>query len=312
MKEKRAEQRLKRTNQSKLGHIIPSTILEGESDLETTSSHQYSPSISHDEEGPEVEGASGTSTEGLEVLSRCSVVTPTSEQMDGGWGGSEGDEDDDKDDSSVSETDELEEKEDEEAWGERAGGKNCLDNKRGKKDEDFNSLSIPDPIPDSVPKSTQHHMQSGNSRSSKLVLKSKTSSRKQKQEEGEKLSKGMLKAMAHRGRNSERKSTRKKEVDWKETGAWEDEGRKEKQLTSLANEVDLFADMAPKITSSPASLLSRSSSLLMDSDNASATQSPSDGMHSGSALMNQSQQHVRTVSNLFVYINYVISVCVCV
>lgn len=264
-------------NQKKLGQVIPSSTLKNGSDLETTpskSSHQYSPSACDDEVESEIMGGSGSSAEGSELTSRCLTDTSMSELV-GEWDGSD--------------RDEHEEKEDREALGE-----SWSDIESKEKEGFFSSPNVQNHI--------TNHTQSGNNRYSRMVLASKTSSRKQDQEEEEKGSEGKLEATAVGGRISGRKnrknrkkdSMRKEERDRKETGE-----RQEKELTSWAEEEqDLFADMAPKITTGSTSLFPGPSSLHADTDrDGVATTKPSShssvgGLHSNSDIY-QPRQLVR-------------------
>lgn len=178
----------------------------------TNSSPQYSPSISHDEVELEGLGGSGTSVTGSEGVAASSAkVTQESRKGSTGWEGFKEDDDDDDDDD----------------WGE-----NWSDIEADQQEKQVFDSSA-NQIPEKPPKSSRLGSSgSGGGKTSKLVLKSIKSP----------PNKDNPKSPPNKDSPTDALKGRLKV---------EDIQRLEQQSMWSKGEPDLFADMAPKIATSP-------------------------------------------------------------
>ena len=264
MREKREEQRRKRLEQKKMGLALAKDHAEFDATPNfplAIDSPQYSPSISHDEVEPEITGESGTSNSGSDMLSRRLMAASISENIAK------------ESDSSGKEEEDAEERE--EDWEEKWSDMEDLSSAKFG-----GSWTVQDSVPNSIPEpkleSSSKSIQSIGLKSSKLVLKSKSEDKKE--------------------------SSKKKKVNLKKqiSGSKQGGGNREEKLAvaQVEEELDLFADMAPKFPTSSVSLFPGSPTLHKTASAGPAQSAlekkDSDGRPSSSTLMYQ--QEVRVVS----------------
>ena len=272
MREKREKQRLKKQNQKKIGLAVSNKDL-GEADASQLPFNadlpQYSPSISHDEVDQDVSGESGASNMGSDLLSRHLIATPTSEVA-----GREDGFDDEELEKESGEEEAKEEGEDDwdESWSDVEDLSNAKFGTLEETREKFNSF----PQPEQTELAKQTTAPSPSLKSSKLFLKVNES-----KEIGE----------------SSKSSTKKKSMLWEEFPA----------AGEVEEELDLFADMAPKFPTRPTgSIFSSSVSPQVKSSSSSSapvvakTKAADDSTANRSSLNYHPQEEVRVL-----YYNYI-------
>ncbi len=238
MREKREQQRQKRLNQKKMGLAIADANSTGDTESvpifsQSVESPQYSPSISHDEVSEESGAASNTSSG---VLNRRLMQAPSTIGVDDTASATEEDDDD--------EAEEGGEKGDD--WGERWS--DIEDFGSAKFGTSFGLPEPPSTVIEPHPVSSMNGSSTTNPKASKLVLKSKTSDKKEDSNEGGK-------------RVGESPGVRRGNLSTKE----------DMEPAPVEDELDLFADMAPKFPSSSAPLFPGSPGLHRTTSNSSNT-----------------------------------------